>query len=157
MTEGVEFSASLSRPVLGGLVAMGSLSYTYTDAVFESSFFSNYVAWGIVQAGDHLPYIPEHSGVASLSLASERWSLGGSVKFQETMREVAGSSPIQDDLHADGFLILDVSGRYTLSSSVELQVIAKNVTNETPIASHRPFGARPEMSRTFIGRVIYEF
>lgn len=157
MTEGVEFSASLSRPVLGGLAATGSLSYTYTDAVFESSFLSNYVAWGIVQAGDHLPYIPEHSGVASLSLASERWSLGGSVKFQETMREVAGSSPIQDDLHADGFLILDVSGRYTLSSSVELQVIAKNVTNETPIASHRPFGARPEMPRTLIGRVIYEF
>jgi Fe(3+) dicitrate transport protein len=157
MTEGAEFSASLSRPVLDNLVATASVSYTFTEATFESSFFSNYVAWGIVQAGDQLPYIPEHSGVASLSLASERWSLGGSVKFQETMREVAGSSPIQDDLHADGFLILDVSARYTLSSSVELQVIAKNVTNETPIASHRPFGARPEMPRTLIGRVIYEF
>lgn len=157
MTEGVEFSASLSRQVLDDLVATGSLSYTYTEAIFESSFFSNYIAWGIVQSGDQLPYIPEHSGVASLSLASERWSLGGSVKFQETMREVAGSSPIEDDLHADGFVILDLTARYALSSNLELQVVAKNVTNEAPIASHRPFGARPEMPRTLIGRVIYEF
>ena len=157
MTEGVEFSASLSRKVLDDLVATGSLSYTYTEAIFESSFFSNYIAWGIVQSGDQLPYIPEHSGVASLSLESEGWSFGGSVKFQETMREVAGSSPIEDDLHADGFVILDLTARYALSSNLELQVVAKNVTNEAPIASHRPFGARPEMPRTLIGRVIYEF
>ena len=83
MTEGVEFSASLTRPVLGSLVAKGSVSYTYTEAIFESSFFSNYIAWGIVQIGDQLPYIPEHSGVASVSLESEVWSLIGSVKFQE--------------------------------------------------------------------------
>ena len=92
-----------------------------------------------------------------MSLASERWSLGASVKFQETMREVAGSSPIEDDLHADGFVILDMTARYALSSNLELQVVAKNVTNEAPIASHRPFGARPEMPRTLIGRIIYEF
>ena len=157
MTEGVEFSASLTRPVLGSLVAKGSVSYTYTEAIFESSFFSNYIAWGIVQVGDQLPYIPEHSGVASVSLESEVWSLIGSVKFQETMREVAGSSPIEDDLHADGFVILDLTARYALSSNLELQVVAKNVTNEAPIASHRPFGARPEMPQTLIGRVIYEF
>ena len=157
MTEGVEFSASISRSVFDDLVATGSVSYTYTDAIFESSFFSNYIAWGIVQKGDQLPYIPEHSGVASLSLASERWSLRASVKFQKTMREVAGSSPIEDDLHADGFVILDMTARYALSSNLELQVVAKNVTNEAPIASHRPFGARPEMPRTLIGRVIYEF
>ena len=157
MTEGVEFSASLTRPVLGSLVAKGSVSYTYTEAIFESSFFSNYIAWGIVQIGDQLPYIPEHSGVASVSLESEVWSLIGSVKFQETMREVAGSSPIEDDLHADGFVILDLTARYALSPNLELQVVAKNVTNEAPIASHRPFGARPEMPQTLIGRVIYEF
>jgi Fe(3+) dicitrate transport protein len=73
------------------------------------------------------------------------------------MREVAGSSPIEDDLHADGFVILDLTARYALSSNLELQVVAKNVTNEAPIASHRPLGARPEMPRTLIGRVIYEF
>jgi Fe(3+) dicitrate transport protein len=157
MTEGAEFSASLSRPVLDNLVATASVSYTFTEATFESSFFSNYIAWGIVQSGDQLPYIPEHSGVASLSLESEVWSFGGSVKFQETMREVAGSSPIEDDLHADGFVILDLTARYALSSNLELQVVAKNVTNEAPIASHRPLGARPEMPRTLIGRVIYEF
>jgi len=52
LTEGVELSASISQTVWNDLVATGSVSYTYTDAMFETSFFSNYIAWGIVQQGD---------------------------------------------------------------------------------------------------------
>jgi len=157
MAEGLELSLTHAKSVFNTLVATGALTYTYTRSTFESSFFSNYVAWGIVQRGDQLPYIPEHSGVASLSLASQRWSADASIKFQESMREVAGSSPISNDLHADGFVILDLSARYLLSSDIELQFILKNVTGEAPITSHRPFGARPEMPRTAVGRVVYEF
>ena len=157
LTEGVELSASISQTVWNDLVATGSVSYTYTDAVFETSFFSNYIAWGIVQQGDQLPYIPEHTGVVSLNLTSQRWSADASIKFQESMREVAGSSSINEVLHADGFVILDLSARYLLSSNTELHFIVKNVSDETPITSHRPFGARPEMPRTIIGRLVYEF
>ena len=157
LTEGVELSASISQTVWNDLVATGSVSYTYTDAMFETSFFSNYIAWGIVQQGDQLPYIPEHTGVVSLNLTSQRWSADASIKFQESMREVAGSSPINEVLHADGFVILDLSARYLLSSNTELHFIVKNVSDETPITSHRPFGARPEMPRTIIGRLVYEF
>ena len=157
LTEGVELSASISQTVWNDLVATGSVSYTYTDAMFETSFFSNYIAWGIVQQGDQLPYIPEHTGVVSLNLTSQRWSADASIKFQESMREVAGSSSINEVLHADGFVILDLSARYLLSSNTELHFIVKNVSDETPITSHRPFGARPEMPRTIIGRLVYEF
>ena len=157
LTEGVEFSASLAKTWKSGITTAGSVSYTYTDARFETSFFSNYVAWGIVQEGDQLPYIPEHSGAVNLSIASQRWSAEASVRLQEPMREVAGSLPISDALHADGFAILDVSTRYLVSSDLEVQLIVKNVTDEAPITAHRPFGARPEAPRTVIGRVVYEF
>jgi len=157
LTEGVELSASLSQTVWDDLIVTGSVSYTYTDAIFETSFFSNYIAWGIVQKGDQLPYIPEHTGVVSLNLSSQRWSADASIKFQESMREVAGSSPISEALHADGFVILDFSARYLLSPNTDLHFIVKNVTDEAPITSHRPFGARPEMPRTIIGRLVYEF
>ena len=157
LTEGVEFSASLAKTWEGGITTTGSLSYTYTDARFETSFFSNYVAWGIVQEGDQLPYIPEHSGAVNLSIASQKWSAEASVRLQEPMREVAGSLPLSEALHADGFAILDVSARYLFSSDLEVQLIVKNVTDEAPITAHRPFGARPEAPRTVVGRVVYEF
>ncbi|MEE2749257.1 MAG: TonB-dependent receptor, partial [Pseudomonadota bacterium] len=34
--------------------------YTYTESAFQSSFQSGFSQWGVVDAGDELPYLPKH-------------------------------------------------------------------------------------------------
>jgi hypothetical protein len=52
------------------------IGYTWTDAEFRSSFSSGFEEWGTVEAGDRLPYLPEHAlnlqlGVEGRTVARE--------------------------------------------------------------------------------------
>lgn len=154
---GVEMMIAREWSLFSDIQLALNATYTYTDTAFQTSFLSGYNAWGLVRQNDELPYVPEHIGRITATLTRDAFTLDASVRMQSKMREVAGQGRLEDALYADGFSILDVSGSYQANDQLKLQLTVNNVTDESPIVSHRPFGARPEQPRSFIGRVVYEF
>ena len=73
------------------------------------------------------------------------------------MREEAGKGEIDSGLHADAFTAVDVSGVWVIDDLWEAQVRIKNVLDESAIVSHRPYGARPNRTRSVMGSIKYIF
>ena len=52
-----------------------SLTYTYTQSEFQSSFLSTFSQFGAVKEGDELPYLPENLAKISADLLYPAWEL----------------------------------------------------------------------------------
>jgi Fe(3+) dicitrate transport protein len=104
------------------------IGYTYTDAQFRSSFSSGFGEWGTVEAGDRLPYLPEHALNLQFGVEGERWRV------------------------TESAFVVDLAAGWRLTPDAELFARVENLTDETWIASRRPAGARPGMPRmTMLG------
>ena len=154
---GVEFSALHAMSLPASIELEVALSYTYTESEFGETFFSGFSQWGLVREGDALPYVPESTGNARVSLYRNDWSIEASVDSQSKMREVPGAGLINEDLHADDFTTVDLTVSYRASEKWTWQLLLLNASDEAAIVSHRPFGARPNRPRSLIGRVKYQF
>ena len=73
------------------------------------------------------------------------------------MREEPGQNSVEEGLHADDYVIADVTENYFYNDKTTLQFIVQNASDEAVIIAHRPFGARPNRPRAVIGRVKYQF
>jgi Fe(3+) dicitrate transport protein len=154
---GLELSLLHSLPLSDSSRLEMGLSYTYTEAEFGQTFLSGFSQWGLVRAGDELPYIPEHIGNARVSYYQEKWSLEGALDFQSKMREVPGTGDIVEGMHADDFSTLDLTISHQTTDALTLQLMLLNATDKAAIVSHRPFGARPNRPRSIVGRIRYRF
>jgi Fe(3+) dicitrate transport protein len=132
-------------------------SYTYTHSEFQDSFLSTFSQFGIVRAGDELPYLPQHMANIDARLTNNSWELSASIKYQSEMREEPGSRNIQSDLHAEDYTVVDLGVTWFISEPLALQLLARNAADDRAIVSHRPFGARPNLPRTLILRAKYTF
>ena len=132
-------------------------TYTYTESAFQTGFLSQFTQWGLVQVGDELPYLPEHIGRASAKLATGPWEVSAAVRGQAQMREEPGTDALEDGLHADGFLVLDLALSRRFGDALLVQLLVGNATDEAAIVSHRPFGARPNRPRSTVARLKYSF
>ena len=153
---GAELSANLLTPVgeLGSLAT--SFTYTYTESSFEESFLSTFSQFGIVKAGDELPYLPEH--IAALGLTLTAGPIEGNIdfKYQSEMREEPGQDSISDGLFAESITTVDLGLRYQFSDALTAQLLVRNAADERAIVAHRPFGARPNLPRTVVFRMSYK-
>ncbi len=129
------------------------LTYTYTDSEFEESFLSTFSQFGIVAAGDELPYLPEHIASASVDLSYDQYAGGIAFKHSAEMREEPGSGSVSAGLYAEAQNHLDLHVRRNFGESTYLQLLVRNLTDERKIVAHRPFGARPSLPRTLILKV----
>ena len=133
------------------------VTYTYSESAFQTSFLSQFPQWGLVRRGDELPYLPEHIGRASAKLMTGRWEASAAVRGQAQMREEPGYENLEDGLHADGFLVLDLALSRRFGDATLVQFLVGNATDEAAIVSHRPFGARPNRPRSLVARIKYAF
>ena len=154
---GAELTGSRSFAVNEGLALEVSLVYTYTESAFQESFFSQFSQWGLVRKGDALPYLPAHRGQLQVGLVADRWRVWTSVNAQSQMREEAGKGDVDLGLHADRFTTVDVSGVWVIDDHWEAQFRVKNVLDESAVVSHRPYGARPNRTRSVMGSIKYIF
>ena len=104
-----------------------------------------------------MPYLPRHRAQMRIGIESEDWALSTALKYQAEMREEPGQQDITSGLHAEDYLTYDLTGSWFVNESVTVQVIAQNLSDEAAIVSHRPFGARPNLPRTIIGRLKLQF
>jgi Fe(3+) dicitrate transport protein len=139
----------LAATTLGDSTAQGgpafpvSLAYTYTNARFQSDFVSGYEAWGNVQAGDRLPYLPTHQIALNAGVELDRMRLNTAVNWVSETRSTAGQGPIAIGDRIDARVLVDLSAEFDLTDNVSVYGTAQNVLGETYNAGFSPSGARP--------------
>jgi Fe(3+) dicitrate transport protein len=117
------------------------LSYTFTKSEFGTSFASENPEFGDVERGDSLPYVPEHQASLSLGVERDAWSTTVVSSYVGRMREQASQG--DNALFTDDFLMVDVAAEHRLWDKARVYLRVDNLLGLDPIASRRPFGARP--------------
>ena len=126
------------------------LVYTLTHAEFRSGFVSDYEAWGTVEAGDRLPYLPEHQVSGSIGYDRSAWSISISMNASGAMRTQAGSGPIPGGQGTDSFVVFNASGEVQVTEHGTLFAGVQNFTNQIHSVARRPAGLRPGLPRTLL-------
>ena len=132
------------------------LTWSYTDAEFRDSFESTYEPWGDVEAGDKLPYLPQHQFYTAIAVEDERWMVGVTAHYNSRMRTEAGQGPIPTLKGTDSFFIWNASAHYGITDSLRIFASLQNIGNNTYIVARRPAGARPGLPRTFLMGVKFQ-
>ena len=151
--KGLEALVGFDHSLWPGAELDARLTYTFTDSEFKDSFLSTFSQFGIVEAGDELPYLPRHIASVSVSLDLKQYSGGVAFKHTSKMREEPGSSSVSSGIFAEAQSHFDLHVRRSFGESTYLQLMVRNLTDDREIVAHRPFGARPGLPRTVIFKV----
>jgi Fe(3+) dicitrate transport protein len=163
---GAEVTTNYAYDLGNGLMIPVSLTYTYTESAFQSSFLSGFSQWnseyfngGVapVIEGDELPYTPEHQGRLQVGLSNGMWSVDLAVEYIGQMREVPGAGSYDDATSTQSLTTVDLAASYQLTPQILLKIIGQNLTDEQEIVSRRPFGARPNQPLSLKVGATYSF
>ncbi len=154
---GVEVAGSHAFDLPADLTLPVRLAYTFTHTEFQTSFESKNPEFGTVEAGDELPYVPAHQASLTVGVAAEQWGATVAGSYVGAVREVAGQGEPAAGEETDAALLLDASARYSPLEWLEIYVRGENLTLARPIASRRPFGARPGKPLLVMGGARFRF
>ena len=154
--------ASVSRD-LGGtnrrsVSVPARLAYTYTTGEFRNSFETDFADWApAVEAGDGLPYLPEHQLFGELGLIVGPWSLFLNASYVGEMRTHAGQGPIPSGERIEDHLLFDLSLARGFLKRYEAFLQIRNLTDEVYVAARRPAGLRPGLPRSVLMGLAVRF
>jgi Fe(3+) dicitrate transport protein len=152
---GIEMSAGYSLSA-GSLEVPIGLRYTWTNEFdFQNSFESDFDPWGDVEAGDEMPYIPEHQLRATAGLATERWSVNVAASYMSQLRTKAGQGAFDPAESIDSRVVWDFVASWRFTQQLSAYVKVDNLLDETYVAARRPSGVRPGLPRTAYLGVTY--
>ena len=152
--EGLEFNGSWVLEGDNGISYPIALAYTSTDATFNNSSESDY--FGVVAAGDDLPYIPSSSMSLVVGFITDS-GLSGNMRLIDvgSSCSIAACGPY-NKIHAH--TILDLNLRKALNDAMDVYVILENATDDEDIISRAPSdGARSQKPRTLKVGFSYRF
>ena len=151
--EGIEFSGSwildgdgVSYPI--------ALTYTSTDATFKNSSESDY--FGVVAAGDDLPYVPSSSMSLVAGFVNDN-GLSGNMRLIDVGSSCSiAACGTYNKINAH--TIIDLNIRKALNESMDIFAIIENVSDDADIISRAPSdGARSQKPRTIKVGFSYKF
>ncbi len=125
-----------------------ALTYTWTDAVFKSSFESEFEPWGVIEKGFELPYVARNVASLQAGIEGTKFDLDVQVSYSSPMRTEAGKGPMHASESTDAHVIMDLGSSYQITPLLKLFFGIQNVTNSVYIAARRPAGLRPGLPRT---------
>jgi Fe(3+) dicitrate transport protein len=152
---GVEVQAAYAFE-LGFAQLPVSLSYTYTDAEFKSSFTGASV-WGEVDKGDKLPNLPENQLALTGGLLLDNGvSADLRLRYYEDTCSTAACGPFED---IDSWYSLDLALHYAWNTRTRIYLNVDNITDsDDDIVSREPkAGARAQKPRTLLAGVSFNF
>ncbi|MGM0390916.1 MAG: TonB-dependent receptor family protein [Bacteroidota bacterium] len=120
-----------------------NFTYTYTNTEFQNSFASGEGIWGEINAGDEMPYIPNHQFNAGIGLEHSKFSVNLNGRYMGEFRTMAGSGTIPNDERVDSNFILDLAAKYHLTSSLRLSGNVINALDHEYAVARVPSGLRP--------------
>jgi len=140
---GLPLDASFSIPL--------EVVYTYTNAEFSNTFDSDFGAWGEVEEGFKLPYLPEHKLALNAGVEDVYgFDLRLTGRFTDELRTVAGSGDPAPSNRIESHFVMDLSAEYALSSRARIFSSIRNLADNEYAVARRPAGLRPGMPRTFL-------
>jgi Fe(3+) dicitrate transport protein len=125
-----------------------SLSYTYTKGEFDKGFESDFSMWGIVEAGDSLPYLAENQLTLDIGLAANNWQINLITRYIGEMKEASGDKVLLSGVTTQALTIVDLAASYELGDMGNIYFKLDNLLDDQEIVSRRPYGARPSKSRS---------
>ena len=150
---GLEFSGSWIIEGVGVTYPI-ALSYTSTDATFNNSSESDY--FGLVAAGDDLPYIPSSSMSLVAGFISDS-GLSGNLRLIDIGSSCSMAACGKFN-KIDAHTILDANLKKSLNDSMDVYVIIENILDDENIISRAPSeGARSQKPRTMKVGFSYKF
>ncbi|MCL1140050.1 TonB-dependent receptor family protein [Shewanella pneumatophori] len=154
---GLELTSGYSIKLTDDLDLPMSLSYTYTESEFKTSFESGFDMWGKVTAGDELPYLPENQLALNIGLVSDQWDVNMIVRYIGEMKEAAGEGVVLSGSTTEALTVVDMSASYDFNQYGLVYVKADNLLDTQEIVSRRPYGARPSKPQQFQVGYQYRF
>lgn len=140
----------------GGFSLPVRVAYTLTEAEFRNSFQSQYGPWGTVQVGHELPYVPRHQLHASIDVDRQFWRARLDSTYVGRMRTVAGQGAYVAAQSTDAYLVLGLSGEYTIGAGASLFASVRNLTDSSYIVARHPSGVRPGLPRLFMAGLKFD-
>jgi Fe(3+) dicitrate transport protein len=147
---GVEVFAEKTFRPGGGVTFPTSLSYTFTRTRLLEDFRSADPQFGVVRAGDEMPYVPQHQLFASVGVESALGSVHLGTTYVGTMREEAGQGEAEPGKMTEALLTFDVTASWSFAKDAELYLSGRNLLDNQAIVSRRPYGARPNAPRAVL-------
>jgi Fe(3+) dicitrate transport protein len=147
---GVEaFAEKTFRPG-GGVTFPTSVAYTFTQTRMLEDFRSADPQFGVVRAGDEMPYVPRHQLFASAGVESALGGIHLSATFIDAMREEAGQGEARSGTMTEAQLTFDLNATWSFASKGELYLNARNLLDNQSLVSRRPYGARVNAPRAVL-------
>ncbi len=143
------FAEKTFRPG-GGVTFPTSVAYTFTQTELLEDFRSGDPQFGMVRAGDEMPYVPRHQLFATAGVESAFGGLSVSATFIDAMREQAGQGEVPPEEKTGALLTFDLNASWSFSREGQLYLSARNLLDNQVIVSRRPYGARPNAPRTVL-------
>ena len=132
------------------------VEYTWThEAEFQSAFESGFDPWGTVEAGDELPYVPEHQLRASAGIVNQQWRFNLAANYIGTLRTRAGQGAFEPSESIDSRVVWDLVAAWSFTPKLSTYVKVDNLFDETYVAARRPAGVRPGLPRTLYLGLTY--
>jgi len=155
LIQGLELLANTQSMIAGGLIIPAGITYTYTDATFQSTFTDNGDVWGNVNKGDKLPSLSDHQLQLRTGLSKEQWGIDLNLSyFSDTCSTAACNSGEE----IDAYTIVDIATRYQLSKATKLYANVDNVFDSEDVVARAPKnGARAQKPLTFLMGVSHSF
>jgi Fe(3+) dicitrate transport protein len=144
---GLELSASHIFEGNDGTIYPVALTYTSTDATFGNSFDDDGDYWGVVAAGDDVPYVPSSSLALVVGFVGSS-GLSGNVRLVDNGSSCSTAAcGINQNIEAHSFI--DLNLRKPLNDKTDLYLIMENLLDHEDIVARAPKdGARSQKPRT---------
>jgi len=133
------------------------VSYTFTDATFETSFASDFANWGDVEKADELPYVPRNQFTVDVGLNTGMVDLALQGTWVDDMRTVAGQGDFVPEESVASFFVAEFSAGYEVNRNVRIFGIVRNLFDEEYAVARRPAGLRPGLPRTILAGMRVTF
>ena len=150
--KGFEFQLANITQLTDSLELPMSLTYTHTDAEFDSTFDSEF--FGDVSKGDPIPYIPKSQYAFSVGIESNTFQVNAVLNYVDAVCVKASCGDFEETNEST---LLDVVGNYQVSDDFAVYLRMENITDEADIVARQPKGARPNKARTATLGVRYTF
>ena len=154
IVQGLELLANTAYELTNGLNAPVGVTYTYTDAEFDSTFDDD-ALWGDVTKGDKLPNLSEHQLQLRAGLNKDAWGLNVNVNYFSDTCATAACAKSEE---IDAYTVVDVSSRYQLNAATKLYANIDNLLNAEDVVARAPKnGARAQKPLSFMLGVSHSF
>ncbi len=123
-----------------------SANYTYTHTAFleDIPFGAFNPRFNGAQAGDPIPYVPEHLGAVRGTIDHPDWGgLTLGARGQADTLDRVAVDPGDPTAFNDGYAVVDLTARFFATDWLTVYTRIDNLFDDTYLVSRLPFGARP--------------